>query len=160
MRSIIRNIGGAAMVEMAMVTPVLIVLGLGTFEFGNYFYNHHIVTTGIRDAARYLARFDDPIAQSAQGRQLAVTGEIAGGQQRIAWWNAVDVSVSLRNIANPLDPNTGERPYRVRYGGGNQLSIVQVGTNVSYGGLGFLNVLGLGASMNITVTHEERVIGE
>jgi len=156
MRSIIRNIGGAAMVEMAMVTPVLIVLGLGTFEFGNYFYNHHIVTTGIRDAARYLARFDDPIAQSAQGRQLAVTGEIAGGQQRIAWWNAVDVSVSLRNIANPLDPNTGERPYRGR----DPLSIVQVGTNVNYGGLGFLSVLGLGASMNITVTHEERVIGE
>jgi len=156
MRSIIRNIGGAAMVEMAMVTPVLIVLGLGTFEFGNYFYNHHIVTTGIRDAARYLARFDDPIAQSAQGRQLAVTGEIAGGQQRIAWWNAVDVSVSLRNIANPIDPNTGERPYRGR----DPLSIVQVGTNVNYGGLGFLSVLGLGASMNITVTHEERVIGE
>ncbi len=156
MRSIIRNISGAAMVEMAVVTPVLIVLGLGTFEFGNYFYNHHIVTTGIRDAARYLARFDDPLACSARGQQLAITGEIAGGQQRIAWWNAADVSVSLRNIANPLDLNTGERPYRGR----DPLSIVQVGTNVNYGGLGFLSVLGLGASMNITVTHEERVIGE
>ena len=155
MSSIVRNISGAAMVEMTAVTPFLIILGLGIFEFGNYFYNHHIITTGIRDAARYLARFDNPLAQSMQGQQLAVAGEIAGGQQRIAWWNAGDISVNLRTIANPLDPNTGERPYR----GKDPISIVQVSTNVNYGGLGFLNTLGLGP-LNITVFHEERVIGE
>lgn len=144
------------MVEMAAVTPFLVMLGLGIFEFGNYFYNHHIITTGIRDAARYLARFDDPLAQSAQGEQLAVTGEIAGGQHRIAWWNAGHVITTLRDIDNPLDPITGERPYR----GKDPISIVQVSTNVNYGGLGFLNTLGLGATLNITVFHEERVIGE
>lgn len=155
MHSIWKNISGAAMVEMTAVTPFLIILGLGMFEFGNYFYNHHIITTGIRDAARYLAHFKDPLAASAQGQQLAVTGEIVGGQQRIAWWNAGDVSINLRTIANPLDTNTRERRYR----GKDPISIVQVSTNVNYGGLGFLNVLGLGATMNIALSHEERVIG-
>jgi hypothetical protein len=146
---------GTSLVETAAVMPFLLVLGLGVFEFGNILYNHHLVDTGVRDAARYLARFRLPEMRETEAKELAVTGSTAGGTKRVAWWDTDDVTVSYKEIANPPD-ETGERPYR----GLDPIRVVQVTTNVTYGGLGFLGFLGLGDSLTFSTAHEERVIGD
>jgi hypothetical protein len=141
---------GSSLVETAVVVPFLLVLGLGVSEFGNVLYNHHLVDTGVRDAARYLARFRQPETRETEAKQLAVTGSTTGGTKRVAWWDSDDVSISYKAIANPTGAYRGPDPIRV----------VQVETNVTYGGVGFLGFLGLGDSLTFSIAHEERVIGD
>ena len=147
---------GAALVEFTVVLPFLIFLGLGAFEFGSALYGHHVITTGLRDAARYLARVDDPIATETAAKQLAVYGQIGGSTKRVSWWNVGDVTVSVRTIANPVDPDTGARTYR----GPDPIRVVRVATTATYPGLGLFAVLGMGPTLAINTFHEERVIGD
>lgn len=150
------------MVEMTLVAPFLFILGLGIFEFGNVLYQHHLISTGIRDAARYLARYPgpdptdfcagDPSAGEAVAKQIAVTGSPTGTDKRVSWWDTAEVSVTYTDIANPIVGGTGSRTYRDC----PTVKIIQVSTNVTYPGLGFLNVIGLGASINFSMNHEER----
>lgn len=53
-----RDRRGSAAVEMAMVTPLLLILLMGSTELGNYFMDQHILLKGVRDGARYAARQD------------------------------------------------------------------------------------------------------
>jgi Flp pilus assembly protein TadG len=46
------------LLEGTIVVPVLFALVLGTLAFSYFFYQQHLVSTGVRDAARYLARTD------------------------------------------------------------------------------------------------------
>ena len=144
------------MIELTLVMPFLIALGLGTVEYGQAFYHNHLITNGLRDGARYLARVDDPAAEAAKGRDIAATGEIGGTTNRVSWWSSADVTVSVLNVANPVDPNTGERLYR----GSDPIKVVRVSTNVNHPGFGFLAVIGISTPLNINVAHEERVIGD
>jgi Flp pilus assembly protein TadG len=151
-----RNQNGAALVEFTVVLPFLVFLGLGAFEFSNALYGHHVITTGLRDAARYLARLDDPTAAETAAKQLAVYGEIGGASKRVSWWDVGDITVALTTIANPADPDTGARTYR----GPDPIRVVRVVTTATYPGLGFFAVLGLGSTLAINTFHEERVIGD
>ena len=47
---------GSSAAEMALVTPLLLVLMFGTFELGYFFLSEHVVQKAVRDAARYAAR--------------------------------------------------------------------------------------------------------
>lgn len=156
LRPILSNQRGSAVVEMGIVMPFLVVLGFGIFEFGNLLYQHHLIETGLKDAARYLARRPDPAAEATVGQELAVMGEIGGTTKRVSWWNTSDVSVSIATVANPIDATTGEKTYR----GPDPISIVRVSTSATYNGIGFLQFLGVGNSISFNLYHEERVIGE
>jgi len=147
---------GAALIEFTLVAPLLLLVGLGIFEFGNVLYGHHLVNTGVHDAARYLARVDDPTASEAAAKQLAVYGQIGGSAKRVSWWGTGDVSVSLTSIPNPIDVVTGARAYR----GPDPIRTVRVSTTATYPGLGFLAYLGLGSALTFSLYHEERVISE
>jgi hypothetical protein len=147
---------GAALVEFTIVAPFLLLLGLGLIEFGNVLYRHQLILTGVRDAARYLSRVDDPNALATNARELAVYGEIGGSTNRVPWWNVGDVSVAVTAINNSVDPDTGTRTYR----GGEQILIVRVSTTATYPGVGLLGFLGLGSSLSLSAFHEERVIHE
>ena len=147
---------GASLVEMTLVTPFLVFLGLGISEFGHTFYHQHLITTGLHDASRYLARFDDPLAAAADAKDIAVTGSIGGTDKRVSWWNTGDITVTIQNIANPIDSTTGLRLYR----GTDPLKVVRVATSVDHPGLGFLSAIGISSPLTISVYHEERVIGE
>lgn len=141
---------GAAIVEFTMVLPFLLVLGLGAFEFANALYGYHVITTGLRDAARFLARQDDPLSVQADGKQLAVYGEIGGTTKRVSWWDVGDVSVNLIEHDNTI------RAYR----GPDTIYVVRVATSTTYPGLGLFEVIGLGPTLTINTFHEERVIGD
>ena len=56
---------GSALIEGAIMVPVLCVLVFGIYEFSWFFYQQHLISTGLRDAARYVARLPtacDPIS--------------------------------------------------------------------------------------------------
>src|SRR5262245_49886603 len=95
---------GASLVEFTVVLPFLLFLAAGTFEFGSALYGHHVITTGLRDAARYLARVDDPTTAETAAKQLAVYGEIGGTNKRLSWWDVGNVSGSTLPIPNPPAP--------------------------------------------------------
>ena len=57
MRNIIQTKSqrGIAVIEFALILPVLMVLLLATAEFGRAFYQYNTLTKAIRDGARYLS---------------------------------------------------------------------------------------------------------
>jgi Flp pilus assembly protein TadG len=149
---------GVSLLEGAILFPFLFTLGLGMFEFGNLLYQYQLVMSGVRDAARHLARVDitDATAET-KAKNIALTGTVDGsGAARVSWWNAGDISVTYVPISNPIvDANTGARTYR----GGDPITEIQVTTTPTYGGLGFLNYVGLGP-ISFTLEHRERHIGD
>jgi Flp pilus assembly protein TadG len=154
---------GAAMVEMAAMLPFLLFLGCGVFEFGAFFYQYQMVQAGIRDAARYLARVSDPTtsttpcaptvltANESAAKNIAVTGVTSGGTNRVSWFRTSDITISYIHFANP--------PNNPLYRGPPQITVVQVSTNPSYPGVGFLSFLGLGSGLTVNLRHQERCIG-
>src|SRR5579859_6078356 len=79
---------GAALVESAVILPVFLTLVGGVYEFGFFLYQEQLVTSGVRDAARYLALTVDPASNTNQSnaKNLAVSGSISGGTPRIVGW--------------------------------------------------------------------------
>jgi Flp pilus assembly protein TadG len=65
---------GAALVEMALVLPILILLLLGTFEFGRAFNAKITLTHATREAVRELAITGD--ADEAEAALLAATSPL------------------------------------------------------------------------------------
>ena len=56
LRRLCRDRSGTAAAEMALITPVLLVLMFGSAELGNYFWKEHTLVKSVRDGARYAAR--------------------------------------------------------------------------------------------------------
>lgn len=88
---------GASAAELALATPLLLVLMFGTFELGYYFMNEHVVQKSVRDAARYAARLPlasypsctPTAAAEAQIQKVARTGRPDGAvSNRISSWTA------------------------------------------------------------------------
>jgi len=105
----------------------------------------------VRDAARYLARRDDPLAAATAGKEIAVMGEIGGSTHRVPWWNVGDVTVAYSETID-----NSARIYR----GPATIRVVRVSTAATYPGIGFLGVLGISSAVTLNLFHEERVIGE
>lgn len=57
---------GAALIEFAIIMPLLLLLVVGICEFGYAFYHLNILNKSVEDAARY---FSDPM----QARQMVLT---------------------------------------------------------------------------------------
>ena len=155
MRSLWRDSAGTALVEATIVIPVLLVLVFGVFEFSAFFWQQQLISTGVRDAARYLSRSLDqsnPALETA-AKNLAVTGSTSGGIPRVSGWSVSDLTISLTSIDNPFGAN-GTSPYR----GFALIQVVTVSTSYTHPSLGFLDYLGL-PNLVIQVSHSERVIG-
>lgn len=96
LRSLMRSASGSAAAEMALVSPILILLLFGAVEIGNYFYNEHVLVKGVRDGARYAARQAFANYTTCSGsppqtvidstKQLVRTGQLSGGSDRLANW--------------------------------------------------------------------------
>lgn len=161
-----RDENGAALLELTVIMPFLIVLGLGIFEFSNMLYQYHLITGGLRDAARFAAGVPkpDPVVTTDTtctetdpgstpigcAKRLAVFGQIKfGGSYRLGddWWDVGDITVDYVAL-DPPDPDLR---------GGNPFKVV-VSTNVVYDDIGFLDALGLGP-IAIATAHEERHYG-
>jgi Flp pilus assembly protein TadG len=152
---------GSALVEGAILVPVLFVLLFGVYEFSWFFYQQHLVSVGLRDAARYLARASSPCepaspiwaAEEANAKNLAATGSINGGAVRVKGWTAGMVTPLCTQIDNPVGAD-GLSTYR----GADVIYVVTVSTRFTDPSLGFFGFLGLRPPV-ISVSHSERVIG-
>ncbi|HLH98092.1 MAG TPA: TadE/TadG family type IV pilus assembly protein [Xanthobacteraceae bacterium] len=152
---------GSALVEGALVIPFMCVLMFGIYEFSWAFYQQHLISTGLRDAARYLARTSDPCdsaspdwpAAEENARNLATTGRITGGAARVKGWTAAMVTPQCTPVENTPAPN-GPAAYRGRA----TIYVITVSTRFTDPSLGLLGVVGLPAPV-ISVAHSERAIG-
>ena len=150
LRSILQADRGAALVEAAMILPIFLALVGGVYEFGFFLYQEQLVTTGVDDAARYLALSSDPTSAATQTdvKNLAVTGLLKGGEPRVRGWSTSDVTVSVDTIDNAA----------ATYSGGATIRLVKVSTSFRAQTIGFLSLLHLTAP-TISTSHQERAVG-
>lgn len=103
LRCLLRNRAGAAAAEMALVTPLLCAILIGSVELGSLFYNEHILTKAVRDGARFAARqsFTNYSCSGAPGgtvvadtRALVRTSLLSGGTDRFPDIADGDITVS------------------------------------------------------------------
>ena len=155
MQSLWRDDEGSALIEGAIVVPVLLLLVLGVFEFSWLIDQQHLISTGIHDAARYIARSANPHDATIQkdAKNLATTGAIDGNAARVRGWTMRDVNIRYAAVGNPVAAN-GLTPFR----GGDVIQSVTVSTTFTVPSLGFFGFLGLKPPA-LTVSHQERVIG-
>jgi TadE-like protein len=152
---------GAAAVEMALVTPLVMIIMFGSFELGNYFLQEHVVTKAVRDGARYAARrsfaeFAGCAPSSAverETRNVTRTGTVAdGGTPRIANWTSPS-SITVTAACDTSGTYTGIYT-DVSIGA----PIVTVSATITYDTL--FGTLGLGGgTLTLTARSQAAVMG-
>ena len=104
-RRIARDCRGAAAAEMAMVTPLLLLIMMGSVELGNYFMNEHILVKAVRDGARYAARQNFVHYSACTGspagtvvadtKNVVMTGMLSGGTNKLRNWSDSTITVTM-----------------------------------------------------------------
>ena len=163
-----RETDGAAMVEALLVAPVILIFLAGVLEFGGMLVNKIEIETGLRDAARYLARCQDSAygCNTTTARNLAVYGipvlSDPPPSPRVPGWEIADILIYSPDSPEPIFvPNTltcGEGGDEPCYRGGANIYVVRVETDIDYPGGTLLGLIGM-ASISMTAFHEERYIG-
>jgi hypothetical protein len=159
--TLLRDDEGSALVESAVLVPLLFALLFGVYEFSWFFCQQHLAAIGVRDAARYLARVSSPCdehsaawsMEQANARTLATTGSIRGNTARIKGWATTMVELRCTAISNPIGPR-GLRAYR----SGEVVYVITASTRFVDPALGFFAFLRLAPPV-ISVSHSERAIG-
>jgi Flp pilus assembly protein TadG len=151
---------GAVLVEMTLITPLMISLSAGVFEFGNLIHQKFLIEAGLRDAARYAARCNPTFSGlncETIAKNIAATGTVDGtGAARVVGWAAADVTVDRDYLTIPVTTDAfGNQNYR---SSGANIYAVRVNTSFTYSGVSLLAYLGL-SPITLTGAHEERVIG-
>ncbi len=86
-----RNDSASAMVEGAMVLPLLLLLTLGTIEMGRLIYTYHTVSQGAMEGVRYA------IVRGATSDKPASSEDIVGFVKgQITGLDPADVAVAVR----------------------------------------------------------------
>jgi Flp pilus assembly protein TadG len=155
LRSVWRDSEGTAIIEAAILLPVLFILVFGVFEFSWLTFQQHLISTGIDDAARYIARSATPNDPTTKldAKYLATTGAIDGNAPRVRGWTVDNVEISYTFLNNPTGDN-GLTSFR----GGAVIESVTVSTIFTVPSLGFFSILDL-SPPTFKVSHQERVIG-
>ncbi len=160
LRLLWRDVRGSVLIEGTIIFPVLFVLFFGVYEFSWYFYEQHRVSTGIRDAARYIARTvnspSDATVQS-NAKSLALSGDTSGSCPSTpttcrvkGWTDPATIHIELVSVAC-------DAPYYCQ-GGATTMQGVKVWTSFTTSSLGFLGFLRLGPLVINNLTHTERIV--
>lgn len=158
-QSLWRDQQGSALIEGALVIPLVIALVFGVLEFSWLFYQQHLVAIGLHDATSYLTRSPDACnptspawkAEQQHAKNLAANGSLNGGAARVRGWTAEMVKTQCAKIDNPVETN-GLNRFR-----GASVYVVTASTKFNYSSLGFLNLLHLRDPV-ISASYSERAI--
>jgi Flp pilus assembly protein TadG len=133
---------GAAAAEMALVTPLLLVIMIGSVELGSFFYNEHILVKAVRDGARYAARqnFSNYACSGAPGgtvvadtQALVRTSLLSGGSNRFADIQDSDITLDTRcELTADDDLGSTENMTGIYRGAASGAPIVTVTAVVDY----------------------------
>jgi Flp pilus assembly protein TadG len=166
--SSLRDSRGAAAAEMAMVTPLLLILLFGSVETGKYFMDEHTVVKAVRDGARFAARqqminfvtsagaCQAAVPQDVADRtkKLVRTGNVAGTGARLPYWTSNDtVTVTSACYANAA----GEDMKGIYGGAAAGAPVVTVSATVPYSPL--LGLFGVPGGLNLEARQEAAVTG-
>ena len=108
---LLRHCSGAAAAEMALVVPLLLIIGMGAVEVGNYFLDEHRLVKAVRDGARYAARqdfsnytattcstttpADVPSALKSNTQTIVQQGLLSGGSDLLPNWTKATFTVQF-----------------------------------------------------------------
>lgn len=141
---------GSALLEMAVVIPVLLTIGLGVFEFGNLYYKYHLIENAVRDAARFAASRGVAVCSAGTTQDEVIAIAKRTGQASGVWPATPNITVTCTAYNN--------KAAGYKYRGGDTIQSVKVSASVPYNSLGLLGFLRLTAP-TLNASHEERVIG-
>ena len=154
----VHDVRAVAAAEMALMTPLLLLLMFGSVEVGKYFLDAHVVAKSVRDGARYAARqsFSDfpgcspSAAVIANTRNLTRTGEVSGGYARLSYWTDGDSTIDVTSTCA-----SGYEGIYSQVGMG--APVVTVAASVPYSPL--LNSFGFQVGLFIRVQSQAAVTG-
>ena len=95
---------GAELLEFAFVLPLLLLICLGTIEFGRAYYTYNILAKSLRDGARYAATSTTSSTGTLDSnaitntKNLVVYGNIAGSGSKII----ADLQTSQIDVAQSV----------------------------------------------------------
>ena len=94
LRRFIRHDKGAALAELAILVPFLILLVAAVAEFGRFFQKYTTLSKATRTAARHLSKNPFPTSQG-EARSLVVCGKLAcaGGDELVPGISAANVCI-------------------------------------------------------------------
>lgn len=149
---------------MALVAPLLALIGLGSAELGRYFYNQHIIVKAVRNGAVFASRqsitkfhcstgvIDAPVPANTQA--LIQTGALANGSGLLPNSSAAGASYTMAlACVTAAGTTTLSGIYK---GNGGQVPVITVSATVPYNtimkGFGFSSTINLHATEQAAVT--------
>ncbi|MBT9476796.1 TadE family protein [Polaromonas sp.] len=94
---------GVALVEFALILPLLLLLSMITTEFGRAMYQYNTLTKSVRDASRYLS-LQTPGTKITEARNLMVYGNTAGTGAPLA------LGLTTSHVPDPTWQTAGTNP--------------------------------------------------
>lgn len=147
---------GAALVEFAILLPMMLLVFAVIIEGGRLMWSYQSVNAGVRDAARYLARVAPADICSAGGSVAGYTGELETIVRESITGNSIfPAKITVNSVTPSLSCVAGT--YRV-----SPAPVVQVAATMTitfpFAGLFDLSGQSLG-SLTKVVTDQSRVFG-
>lgn len=94
---------GTAIVEFALILPLLLLLTMITTEFGRAIYQYNTIVKSLRQATRYLS-LQTPNTKVTEAKNLVVFGNIADTGE------ALVPGLTVYNVATPTWQLAGSNP--------------------------------------------------
>lgn len=108
-----------AAAEMAMVTPLLLILMMGCAELGNYFWNEHTLVKAVRDGARFAARESFSNYAGCSG---SPGGTVVGDTQNVVMYGYLSDTSGLKLTPNISAANVSVTTSCATAAGGQTMS--------------------------------------
>lgn len=96
---------GVAIVELALVLPLVLILTFITTEFGRAVYQYNTLAKSVRDAARYLS-IQTPGTHQTEAANLIVYGKTTASDTD----QPLAVGLNLSHVAAPVWSTAGSTP--------------------------------------------------
>jgi hypothetical protein len=139
---------GTILAEALIVIPLVTIFAVGILEFGNVFWQRHLLEVGVRDAARYWARCrpDFMSCSVATARNIAFYGipnPSGPTALRVPNWSGDD-ALTFSDETPPTNPTSTD-------------TVIVTGT-MSYSPSPLFGLLGFDG-VEISYSHEQRYYG-
>lgn len=94
---------GQSLLEFAMVLPVLLLLALGTIEFGRAYYHYNTLSKAVRQGARYMSMHAYTAAERTNAQRMAIYGNADGtGSPCLPGLTTSNIVITPRNGGTAL----------------------------------------------------------